>query len=93
MPRLAGELLEPKQVMLFKSDLDFLRKRYGDNVGANKAIRSIVRAFVIQTRAAADRAIDRAEGAAGVPGAAGAAGASPQLAKNLPAGLAEELVE
>lgn len=61
MPKITDEELEPIQLRLFQKDLIYLRSLYKDTVGVNKALRTIVRSFVNQTRAKTDAAIDDLE--------------------------------
>lgn len=61
MPKITDEELEPIQLRLFQKDLIYLRSLYKDTVGVNKALRTIVRSFVNQTRARTDAAIDDLE--------------------------------
>jgi hypothetical protein len=64
MPKISEEELELIQVRFFKKDLDYIRRLFGNDLGVNKAIRSIVRSFVVNSRAKADKAIDEAEAGA-----------------------------
>lgn len=61
MPKITDEPLEAIQLRLFKSDLDKLREMYSGSFGVNKALRTIVRSFLIQTQAKADKLIDQDE--------------------------------
>lgn len=61
MPKITDEPLEAIQLRLFKNDLDTLREYYGTTVGYNEAIRTIVRTYVRNLRAKADKAIDDVE--------------------------------
>ena len=61
MPKIADEPLEAIQLRLFKSDLEVLRKHYAGQFGVNRAVRSIVRAFITQTKAKANNVIDKTE--------------------------------
>lgn len=61
MPKISEEPLEAKQVKLFKSDLEYLREMYGDTIGVNGAIRTLVRTFVRNTRAKTDKTINELE--------------------------------
>lgn len=63
MPKISDEPIEAIQLRLFKSDLDYLRQMFRGHVGVNKAIRTIIRSYVVQTRASADAAIDAREAA------------------------------
>lgn len=61
MPKITDKELTALQVRLFKEDLDYLRELYAGQFGVNRAIRTIVHTFVTQTKAHADKAIDKAE--------------------------------
>jgi len=59
MPKITEEELTALQIRLFTSDLQYLRTLYGKEFGVNKAVRTIVRAFVNQTKAAVAKQIDK----------------------------------
>lgn len=61
VPKITDEPLEAIQVRLFQKDLNALRKLYRGSFGVNKAVRTIVHAFVTQTEARANAAIDELE--------------------------------
>lgn len=61
MPKISDEPLEAIQLRLFKSDLTFLRTMHRGNIGVNYAIRTILRSYIMQTKAAADKKIDEME--------------------------------
>jgi hypothetical protein len=61
MPKITDEELEALQIRLFKTDLDYLRALYRGHFGVNKAVRQIVRAYIIQAKAHAASAIDEIE--------------------------------
>jgi hypothetical protein len=61
VPKISEEKLIAIQVRLFETDLKYLRSLYGDSFGVNKAIRTIVRSFVTQSRARAAQIIDEKE--------------------------------
>ncbi len=62
MPKISDEKLVAIQVRLFESDLQYLRALYGSQFGVNRALRTIVRSFISQTRANADEVINKTEG-------------------------------
>lgn len=61
MPRISEEPLVRYQVRLFERDVKRLRELYGQQFGVNRAIRTIIRAFVNQSEAQARAMIDAAE--------------------------------
>lgn len=61
MPKITDEELEAVQIRFFKSDLDYLRVLFRSNLGVNKAVRNVVRSYVIHAKAKAAQTIDNAE--------------------------------
>ncbi len=61
MPKIAEEPLTAIQLRLFEADLVALRRLYGQDVGVNAAIRTIVRVFLRQVDAKANSVIDGQE--------------------------------
>jgi hypothetical protein len=61
MPKISDEPLEAIQTRLFKSDLDYLRSLFRGSFGVNRAIRNIVRSYVVHTKALAAQHIDQQE--------------------------------
>ena len=62
MPKITDEPLEAIQAKLFKSDLNYLRSLFKNNVGVNKVIRTVVRSYVNQVKSEAAKSIDKSEG-------------------------------
>ena len=58
MPRREIAPIKRTHVWLFSDDLEWLRDTYGDKIGVNKAVRSIVRAFRQKVEAKAQAQID-----------------------------------
>jgi hypothetical protein len=58
MPKITEEPLEAIQAKLFQSDLNYLRGLFKGNIGVNKALRQIVRSYVLQTKAQAAAQVD-----------------------------------
>lgn len=61
MPKITEEVLEAAQIKFFKADLDYLRQMFRNNIGVNKAVRQIIRSYVIHAKARAATSIDAAE--------------------------------
>jgi hypothetical protein len=61
MPKTSEEPLEAIQLRLFKRDLESLRKLYGGSFGVNKAIRTIIRAYLTQVEEKSRQLIDENE--------------------------------
>jgi hypothetical protein len=61
MPKITEEPLTAIQVRLFEADLAALKRLYGQDVGVNAAIRTIVRVFLRQVDAKANATIDSQE--------------------------------
>ena len=61
MPKITDEPLTVIQLRLFTSDLNALRRSVGTTLGVNKAIRTMVRAYVRRMEARANAQIDAAE--------------------------------
>jgi len=54
MPKITEEPLSTIQLRLFTEDLDYLRSIYGQTMGYNYAIRTLVRNFVKKAKEAAN---------------------------------------
>jgi hypothetical protein len=54
MPKLSEEEVERQHVMLYKADMDYIRKEFGDTIGISKAIRTIIRQYVKRLREAVE---------------------------------------
>lgn len=61
MPKITDVELEKVLLRLFKSDLAYFKLMYGNSFGVNKAIRTVLHTFVVQSQARADVAINDAE--------------------------------
>ena len=55
MPKITEEPVQRIHVLLFASDVEFLKEKYGESPGLAPAVRAIVRKFTKNARVALER--------------------------------------